>query len=205
MGSRLIPLLLDRGHQVRALHRADSASRLPKGCTPIAGDALHGLSYAAKVAPAETFVHLVGVGHPSPAKAQQFISIDLASVVAAVPAAVTAGIKHFVYVSVAQPAPGMRAYVAARSRGESIIRESGLGATFLRPWYVLGPGHRWPALLLPGYWIAELLPTTRNAARRLGLVTIGQMLRALVHAVENPVSGVRVIEVPEIRKAQPLQ
>lgn len=44
------------------------------------------------------------------------------------------------------------------------------------------------------------IPATREGARRLGLVTIDQMVRALVHAVENPASGCRVIEVPEIRK-----
>ena len=168
---------------------------------PVVGDALHGLSYAAHVAPADTFVHLVGVSHPSPAKAEQFLTIDLASVAAAVPAAVTAGVKHFVYVSVAQPAPAMKAYVAARVRGEQLIRESGLSATFIRPWYVLGPGHWWPVLLLPGYWLAELIPSTRERAKRIGLVSRPQMVRALVHAVEQPVSGVRILHVSDIRRA----
>jgi uncharacterized protein YbjT (DUF2867 family) len=152
------------------------------------------------VAPADTFVHLVGVSHPSPAKAQEFLRIDLASVAAAVPAAVTAGVTHFVYLSVAHPAPVMRAYIAARSRAETIIRESGISATFLRPWYVLGPGHRWPVLLYPMYWLAELVPATRAGARRLGLITLRQMLNALLHAVEQPIAGVRVLEVPHIRQ-----
>ena len=146
-------------------------------------------------------MHLVGVSHPSPAKAEQFLTVDLASVAAAVPVAVTAGVKHFVYVSVAQPAPAMKAYVAARARAEQLIRDSGLSATFIRPWYVLGPGHWWPVLLLPGYWLAELIPSIRPTARRIGLVSRTQMVRALVHAVEQPVSGVRVIEVPDIRRA----
>jgi uncharacterized protein YbjT (DUF2867 family) len=129
--------------------------------------------------------------------------VDLASVAAAVPAAVTAGIRHFVYLSVAHPAPAMRAYVAARIRGEELIRESGLNATILRPWYVLGPGHRWPALLQPAYWIAGLLPSTRDTARRLGLVTLTQMLRALLFAIEHPADAVRVLDVPQIRQIQP--
>jgi uncharacterized protein YbjT (DUF2867 family) len=200
LGSRLAARLLDRGHTVRGLVRRGSESKLPAGCEPVPGDALHGLSFAARVAPADTFVHLVGVAHPGPAKAQEFLRVDLASVAAAVPAAVTAGVRHFVYVSVAQPAPVMRAYVAARSRAETLIRESGLSATLLRPWYVLGPGHWWPALLLPGYWLGELVPWTRNTARRLGLVTLRQMLAALVHAVEEPVAGLRILEVPQIRQ-----
>ena len=96
MGCRLIPQLLARGHRVRALVRASSAANLPVGCVPVVGDALDAASYSAAVPPAETFVHLVGVAHPSPAKAEQFRSVDLASVRAAGAAAVTSRIRHFV-------------------------------------------------------------------------------------------------------------
>jgi uncharacterized protein YbjT (DUF2867 family) len=201
MGRRLIPQLLARGHRVCALVRSSSTAKLPTGCVPILGDALDGASFAAAVPPAETLVHLVGVAHPSPAKAGQFRSVDLASVRAACAAAVSAGIHHFVYVSVAHPAPMMKAYIAARSEGEELIRTSGLRATILRPWYVLGPGHRWPVILQPFYWIAEQFPGARDSARRLGLVTIDQMLAALVRAVENPPDGVHIVEVPQIRAA----
>ena len=199
VGSRLLRTLRARGHVTQALVRPASAAKMPADFGPVSGDALHGLSYATRVAPADTFVHLVGVSHPSPAKAEDFLRIDLASVAAAVPVALTAGIRHFVYVSVAQPAPVMRAYAAARARAESIIRESGLPCTILRPWYVVGPGHWWPLALLPGYWLGELLPATRASARRLGLVSVRQMVRALVHAVEQPTEGVRVLDVPQIR------
>src|SRR2546422_6857573 len=87
----------------------------------------------------------------NPSKADEFRAVDLASARAAVSAAVEAGIQHFVYVSVAQPAPVMKAYVAVRGECEEIIPQSGLNAPILRPWYVLGPGHRWPYLLVPLY------------------------------------------------------
>jgi uncharacterized protein YbjT (DUF2867 family) len=108
-------------------------------------------------------------------------------------------VKLFVYLSVAQPASVMRAYVDVRARGEALIRETGLAATFLRPWYVLGPGHRWPYALLPLYWVLGALPSTRDRARRLGLVTLRQMVDAIVRAVEAEPNGNRVVEVPEIR------
>jgi uncharacterized protein YbjT (DUF2867 family) len=109
-----------------------------------------------------------------------------------------AAVEHLVYVSVAQPAPVMKAYIEVRAECESKIRASGLNATILRPWYVLGPGHRWPYMLLPMYWLMGLVPATRGGASRLGLITLEQMVRALVHAVENPSVGVRTVEVPEI-------
>ena len=58
-------------------------------------------------------MHLVGVSHPSPAKAAEFRSIDLASAKQSVSAARTAAVHHFIYVSVAHPAPIMREYIAA--------------------------------------------------------------------------------------------
>jgi len=95
----------------------------------------------------------------------------------------------------------MQAYIAVRQEGEARIRESGIAATILRPWYVLGPGHRWPRFLVPFYALAERLPPLRETALRLGLVTIGQMVSALVEAVERGPQGVRIVDVPAIRAA----
>lgn len=200
IGQRLIALLLQRGHRVRALARSASQDKLPPGCEVVIGNALDSSSFQHAIAPVDTFVHLVGVSHPNPSKAEQFRTIDLASVQASVPAAVAAQIKHFVYVSVAQPAPAMHAYVQVRVECEAIIRASGLSATFVRPWYVLGPGHRWPYLLKPLYWLFEKIPPTRALAKRLGLVTLAQMVAALTWAIENPAEGVRVVEVEQIRR-----
>jgi len=202
VGSHLIPRLLERGHKVRALVRDGSEKKLPSGCTLIRGEAIIKASFSDQIRPADTFVQLVGVPHPKPSKAREFRIIDLASVRASVSAAVETGIQHFVYVSVAHPAPVMKAYVDVRSEGESLIRSSGLNATILRPWYVTGPGRWWPSLLLPAYWLFERLPSTRASARRLGLVTIDQMVAALVRAVENPAAGIRIVEVPQIRAKQ---
>lgn len=199
VGRPLISRLLARGHKVRALVRQGSESRLPAGCHPIVGDALDASSFAAQMSPADTFVQLVGVSHPSPSKVAQFRSVDLASARGAIHAAKQAEVAHFVYLSVAHPAPVMKAYIAVRTECEEMLRASGLNATILRPWYVLGPGHRWPYFLLPMYWLLEHVPLTRNGAQRLGLVTLEQMVCALTSAVESPSQGLRIIEVPEIR------
>jgi uncharacterized protein YbjT (DUF2867 family) len=193
--------LLQRGHRVRALVRAQSAAKLPAGCTPVVGDALDGGSYRRQVAPADTFVHLVGVSRPNPLKADQFRRIDLASVEAAAQAAASAGVRHFVYVSVAHPAPVMKTYVAVRQACEELIAANDLNATILRPWYILGPGHWWPYALVPLYAICERLPPTAETARRLGLVKLPQMVAALLAAVENPAEGTHIVEVPQIRQA----
>jgi uncharacterized protein YbjT (DUF2867 family) len=201
IGGRLIPLLQQRGHRIRALVREGSENKLPDGCAIVKGNALAPASFTGQIKPADTFIQLVGVSHPSPAKARQFREVDLVSARASIAAAVETGIQHFVYLSVAQPARMMKEYIAVRAEGEALLRSSGLNATFLRPWYVLGPGHRWPYVLLPVYWLLERFPSTRESARRLGLVTLKQMLAALVNAVDNPATGIRVVEVPQIREA----
>jgi len=201
IGSRLIVELLKRGHRVRALARNSSARKLPQGCEVVAGDPLDSRSFAHQIRPSDTFVELVGVPKPSPAKAAQFRAIDLQAIRAAVPAAVEAGIEHFVYVSVAHPAPLMKAYIEVRAEGEELIKKSGLRASILRPWYVLGPGHLWPYALKPAYAIFERIPSTRDSALRLGLVKLDQMIKALVSSIETPAENLRILEVPEIRKA----
>ena len=200
IGQVLIPRLLERGHAVRALVRRGSEQKLPSGCEAVIGDALDGSSFTERVRPSDTFVQLVGVPHPSPAKAAQFQTIDLASVRASVSAAARAGVKHFVYVSVAQPAPVMKAYQAARAEGETLIRDSGMNATIIRPWYVLGPGHRWAYSLIPMYWLFEQIPGTRDTALRLGLVTLEEMVAALTKAVEAPGDGFRIYDVSSIKR-----
>jgi hypothetical protein len=55
-------------------------------------------------------------------------------------------------------------------------------------------------LILPGYWIMGLIPSKREAVQRLGLVTLKRMIAALVEAVENPAQGIKIMEVPDIRR-----
>lgn len=228
IGSRLIPLLATRGQQVVALARPGSAAKLaarlaglpPGTVTVLTGEALDPGSFRHAIGSCDTVVHLVGTPHPNPRRAAEFERVDLASIRATV-AAVTGSFgapvdspprhanatacRHLVYVSVAQPAPAMRAYVAARAAGERVVLDGGLAATFLRPWYVLGPGHRWPYLLLPFYWLAKQLPWSSEVAARIDLVTLGQMLTALVVAVEaGPPAGPgpRIVDVPAIRRSR---
>jgi uncharacterized protein YbjT (DUF2867 family) len=203
VGRRLVRALLELGHDVRVLTRAASTGRVPSGAAAVIGDALDAESFQHELRAGDTLVHLVGTPHPSPAKAAEFRTVDLPSILASVTAARHAGAAHVVYVSVAQPAPVMRDYIAVRAEGEAALAASGLTTTVLRPWYVLGPGHWWPLVLVPLYAIARLIPSTRGGALRLGLVRLDQMVAALVRAVEHPPAPgtLALVDVPRIRSA----
>src|SRR6266508_3655695 len=94
MGRRAIPLLLARGHRVRALVREGSQAKVPPGCEAVVGNALEEKTFASRVAPADTLLQLIGVAHPSPAKAAEFRAVDLASARASARAAAAAGVGH---------------------------------------------------------------------------------------------------------------
>lgn len=201
IGTALLPILLERGHRVRVLVRPGSKAQLPAECEVVSGNPLDANTYRQVIRPADTFIHLVGVVRPFRAKADKFRAIDLVSAQEAVSACSELRVQHFLYLSVAQPAPFgiMKNYIEARAECERTIQERRLNSTILRPWYVLGPGRRWPYLLVPFYKVCEWLPFTRDAALRLGLVTLEALILALIDAVESPASGTRIIEVPEIR------
>ena len=96
IGRRLIPLLTKRGHSVKAVVRAGSENKLPSDVSAVIADPLEEDSYTESVRGCDTFIHLIGVPHPSPAKAAQFPAIDLPSVKVAVKAAGDAGVRHFI-------------------------------------------------------------------------------------------------------------
>src|SRR6476659_8128787 len=102
IGNPLIRRLSERGHSIRALVRPGSEHRLPANCCePVIGNALEPSSYADHIQPARTFIQLVGVSHPSPAKAAEFQSIDRTAGLGAIATEREAGIQHFIYLSVA--------------------------------------------------------------------------------------------------------
>ena len=199
IGTRLTRLLLQRGHRVLVFVRQGSEHKVPAGAEAITGNPFEVASIRAHLPAGCTFVQLLGVPHPSPSKRAQFYQIDLPSVQASAQAAAQAGVVHFVYVSVAQePTNIMKDYQAVRAEGERSIVAAGLPHTFVRPWYVVGPGHWWPVLLWPLFRVLEWIPATRQKARALGLVGIGQMLDTLLAAIEEPERTREILDVQAI-------
>lgn len=201
IGKRLIKLLLQRGHRVIVLVRKGSENKVPAGAEMVIGDPFDAKTFQQYIPNGAVFIQLLGVSHPSPSKAEQFKQIDLRSVKASADAAAIAGVSHFIYISVSMtPSKIMAAYQSVRKQGEEYCMSKNLNCTFIRPWYVLGPGHWWPVLLLPFYGIAMLVPSWNKKAKAMGLVTISQMINTLVKAVEANPDKKRIIEIEEIKR-----
>ncbi|MBS1518792.1 MAG: NAD-dependent epimerase/dehydratase family protein [Bacteroidetes bacterium] len=200
IGRNLIPLFVKRNYYLKLLTRNRYGKKIPDYCDIIEGNALNSISYKDKIRPCETFIHLVGESHPAPWKGKQFSSVDLVSIEEAVKAAVHAGIQNFIYLSVAHPAPVMKEFIKVRMKGEELLRNSGIRCSFIRPWYVTGPGHYWPLVFQPAYKVMENISSTAEFAGRLGLVNIDQLINCIVHAVENPPYNIDIYNVKDIRK-----
>lgn len=200
LGNNLVPVLVERGHRVRALVRAGSKGQVPAGCEVVSGNALDANTYRQLIRPCDTFLHLLG-NRPSSSKAAEFRSVDLVAGREAIEATAELSVPHFIYLSVA-PVPFMKTYNAVRAECEGMIQKKHLNATILRPGCILGPERRWTHALQSLVKLAEWMPVTRLAAQRLGVVTLQQIVLALVEAVESTVQGTRVMSVPEIRAAQ---
>ena len=200
IGTRLIKRLIERGHRVIALVRKGSEQKVPAGAEIVTGNPFDSKTFQQYIPGGSVFVQLLGVAHPSPKKAKQFKEIDLKSAKASADAAGYAGVNHFIYLSVAmEPIKFMHAYQEVRKEGEEYCLGKKINCTFIRPWYVLGPGHWWPLLLLPLYGLAELIPSLRKKARATGLVTIKQMIQSLVNAIEGEPLPIRIMEIKDIR------
>jgi len=200
MGTRLIKALQNQEYLIRALVRKGSENKLSRGCAMITGNALDASSYQDKIEPSSIFVHLVGVAHPSPSKKEQFKKIDLVSIQEAAKAAVYAHVDHFIYLSVSQyPTKIMREFQQVRAEGERLLLQTGLKTSFIRPWYVLGPGHWWPILLKPFLLLAKYAGK-REAVENLDTVTLPQMINILLYAIKNPPGRNAVYDVPAIKR-----
>lgn len=201
VGQRLIQELLARGHRARALARPGSKGRLPPSCVTLL--AMHLTPPHTK--PASRLRNFCAIGWDRASE-----SVENRTVSQRGPCGWSRGRTRCE--TCRRAALRLCQLDAAGTNHEGICRgQSGMReldtaewdeCDILRPWYVLGPGHRWPYALIPLYRILSLISVSRESASRLGLVTLPQMVRWLVGAVENPSSGVRVISVPEIRSAQ---
>jgi nucleoside-diphosphate-sugar epimerase len=199
MGSRLIMSLTDEKFYISALVRKGSENKLPPGCEIIVGDALNASSYQDKIEPSSIFVHLIGVANPSPAKGEQFRKIDLVSVREAAKAAVHAHVDHFIYMSVSMyPTKIMKDFQQVRAEGEQLLLQTELRTSFLRPWYVLGPGHWWPILLQPLLFIAKYAGKSA-AVDNLSTVTLKQIVNTLQYAINNPPEKNTIYDVRKIK------
>lgn len=199
MGRALVAALVARGVHVTSIMRPGTESRLPAGAHCLIADPLNRATFLDAIRGFDAFVQLIGTPSPNPAKAEEFRRIDGGAGKEGAWACKEAGIPHYVYLSVPLDIPVMKAYVAVRAEVEALISSLGLSATIIRPFYVLGPGRRWPYAIMPLLWLARLIPGLSRQARTMVFNTREQVVHAIVNAIEHPPTGIDVWDARRLK------
>ena len=201
LGRRIIKKLVQQGHDVTALVTKGSEAKLPAGTRAIIADPFDATTFQQWIPRGAVYIQLPEASLLSSRKKQSSQQSHLRSVKASVNAAVHSGVSHFIYVRVAmfESGNGKNGQSVCRE-GEAYLQSKGLVCTVIRPWYVLGPGHWWPVLLLPLYGIARIVPSWKQKAEQRSLVTLSQMMDTLLKAIASPPQKLRVFEIKHIKR-----
>lgn len=158
VGSRLIALAVEAGHEVRALTRREQAEREHIGWVP--GD-LHDQAALARLADgADAVIHVAGVVN-APDR-DGFARGNVEGTRNMLAAAEGAGLRRFVHVSsLAAREPGMSDYGWSKAEGDRLVEASPLDWSIVRPPAIYGPGDM------------EMLELFRLAKRGLALLPPG--------------------------------
>lgn len=137
VGSGLIDLALEAGHQVRALTRRDQPTRT--GVTWVRGDLDATAALADLCAGSDAVIHVAGVVN-APDR-EGFAHGNITGTANMLAAAKGAGVRRFVHVSsLAGREPQLSAYGWSKREADALVKASGLDWTIVRPPAIYGPG-----------------------------------------------------------------
>ena len=187
LGGRVVPLLIELGHEVTALARsAPAAERVAAlGAAPVTGDLDDpaSLDAAFSASRAQVLVNLasLGFGHAP----------------AIVGAAEDAGLSRAVFVSTTSLFTRLNASSkAVRQSAEDTIRSSALEWTIIRPTMIYGaPGDRNMARLLGLLRRSPVVPLPGGGHRLQQPVHVDDLARAIVAAIDRPATVGRAYDL----------
>jgi nucleoside-diphosphate-sugar epimerase len=174
VGSRLIALALEAGHQVRALTRRDQAERAH--ISWIRGDLDNRAALASLAAGADAVIHVAGVVN-APDRAG-FARGNIDGTRNMLAAAEGAGVKRFVHVSsLAAREPEMSDYGWSKAEGDRLVEESLLETSIVRPPAIYGPGD---LEMLELFKLAKKGLALLPPGGRISVVEVGDLGRLLL-------------------------
>jgi NADH dehydrogenase len=192
LGVPLVKLLAARGTDVRVLSRnpARAHASVPEDVKVIEGDVRFGASLAAAVEGVETVISAVtgfGPGGDGPR------SVDLDGNHTLIEAAVAAGVRHFILVSIhgASATHPMELY-RAKFAAEERLRASGLEWTIVRPTVFL---ELWTAIVGDPLLKTGTATVFGRGDNPVNFVSVHDVARSIEQAVVDPALSGRTIEV----------
>lgn len=174
VGSRLIALAIEAGHQVRALTRRQQAER--EHITWIPGD-LHDKPALARLAEgADAVIHVAGVVNAPDRAGFALGNVEGTRNILA--HTLGAGVWRFVHVSsLAAREPGMSDYGWSKAEGDRLVEASPLDWSIVRPPAIYGPGDM---EMLELFKLAKRGLALLPPAGRISVIEVGDLGRLLL-------------------------
>ena len=195
IGGRLIPKLIENGHQVRAMTRKRDrlAERTWLGAIEVAtGDALEPASLADAMRDIEVAYYLIH----SMSGSDQFHQRDLQAAHNFGQAAAQAGVRRLIYLGgLGDPESDLSQHLRSRQETGKALQAAGVPVTEFRAGIVVGAGSLSFEMIRN---LAELIPimiAPRWVSTKIQPIAIQDVLAYLVDALETPASQDKIIEI----------
>lgn len=177
VGSKLIELAVQAGHEVRALARRPQPD-IPR-VTWVSGALDSSMALNALVRDADVVIHVAGVVN-APDRAG-FAAGNIAGTQAVVDATTDAGVRRFIHVSsLAAREPDLSAYGWSKAGAERVVEASGLDWTIVRPPGVYGPGDM---EMRDMFRLAKLGLALLPPPGKISVIEVGDLARLLLALV----------------------
>lgn len=134
VGGELLPVLLERGHGVRALTRDPSKARLPADVEVVAGDVVRGSGLDEALTGIDVALYLV---HSMGGGNRTFADADRRAATAFAQAATRAGVGRVIYLG---GLAGSSEHLRSREEVADLLRQHGPPLVHARAAMVIGPG-----------------------------------------------------------------
>ena len=207
IGRSLIPLLLERGSEVRAVvRRRAAADPFRHGGAKVAVTALDDEDTLEAVArDAHTVIHLAGGLDLPDEEAYEHVHHGLTRSV--LEASEAAGVKRFVLLSYQGASPeAANAYLRSKGRAEEAVRAASPDHVILRSTHVYGTGNPWLDHVAAGARRPVVAIVIGPGTQRMAPVHVEDLARALVAADEREVAvaGTFALGGPDVVTADEL-
>ncbi len=193
VGQTLVRLALDGGWHVRALTRSPQVSK--DGLSWINGSLEDPASLAELVRGSDAVIHVAGVVNAS--NRAGFAKGNIEGTRAVVDAANNEGIPRFIHVSsLSAREPALSNYGWSKAEAESLVANSMLDWTMVRPPAIYGPGDK---DMLDLFKMAQRGFVLLPPAGRLSVIEVSDLARLLLALVDNPETVGKVYDADDSR------
>jgi len=200
VGSRIVPLLLEAGHEVACLVRRPEEAVLPAKTRLIEGDALKPAGFAESLRGFDAVINLIGILRAFPSSGITFRRLHVDATLNMVRTALDVGIKRFIQMSANGARPeGIAEYQTTKWEAEEIVKSSGLDWTIFRPCLVFGPAPKGKTEFCSQ--LARLLkyspafPVFNGGDYRFQPVHVDDVARCFVGALDNAEAVKRIFHL----------